>query len=479
MATSQIRLPAPNDFSPTVLGPTGIFEALAFVSALHNKQLVLEEIRKNWFSEHASERAQSEQVPMQLKLANNVFLGMQALGLVVEQSKGQLELTELGTEVLGLKDNPKEAYRRFASHILRNGRGVELLHVANDVLHRDGHVSLTALRSELAARGFDISTNSGSPSKLRLWLDLSGVSDKEWNVDQALLDELAGTSSGAIAEWRALSRAQRELLIALRVRAIGNPTSLAAHDALELLVQRGVEFPEAQTKRALWDPLVAGGWIEQDVKAGGRGAKGGRVTATEKTLSLDADFIADLVLGDIPAELQDKLNLPLDQIFDDLESESTHVKGLALELLAMRLASDSGLQVDRFRERSANTGGGEVDLIAEGLHLHFSRWLFQCKNQKAVVRIEVLAKEIGMATLLRAQVVVIVTTSTFSKAVREYAHKAAEATAIQVVLLDKKALVEYRVRGMSALRERLHQQALDTRNTKRAQLAEVPVDSEG
>ncbi len=40
----------------------------------------------------------------------------------------------------------------------------------------------------------------------------------------------------------------------------------------------------------------------------------------------------------------------------------------------------------------------KVDLIAEGAHLLFSRWLFQCKATKSTVQLSDLAKEIGMAT---------------------------------------------------------------------------------
>ena len=43
------------------------------------------------------------------------------------------------------------------------------------------------------------------------------------------------------------------------------------------------------------------------------------------------------------------------------------------------------------------TGGAEVDLIAEAVQLHFSRWLFQCKNSKEV-NLAALAKEVGYSS---------------------------------------------------------------------------------
>lgn len=79
-----------------------------------------------------------------------------------------------------------------------------------------------------------------------------------------------------------------------------------------------------------------------------------------------------------------------------------------------------------------------------------------------------------MATLLRAQVVVILTTGVFAKSVIAYAREAAEATAIQIVLLDGDSLANYRAKGPAGLRAELHQFAVGALRRKRRQLAEVP-----
>jgi hypothetical protein len=48
--------------------------------------------------------------------------------------------------------------------------------------------------------------------------------------------------------------------------------------------------------------------------------------------------------------VREKLYTPLDEISRDLDSPDTHVKGLALEVLAVRLAYELGLTPLRFRE---------------------------------------------------------------------------------------------------------------------------------
>src|SRR6202021_2705349 len=98
------------------------------------------------------------------------------------------------------------------------------------------------------------------------------------------------------------------------------------------------------------------------------------------------------------------------------------------------------------------TGGAEVDLVAEGVHLQFSRWLFQCKNTKRV-DVGVLAKEVGMATLLQAQVIVIATTGTFTPTLESYAHRVSQTTPFQVILVRQDVLEGYRSGGAAALRE--------------------------
>src|SRR5207244_2867972 len=116
-----------------------------------------------------------------------------------------------------------------------------------------------------------------------------------------------------------------------------------------------------------------------------RGGKSGAVSATQKLLELDPTRLAGDVKECVPPDLRASLRAPLEKIYADLSSTSTHEKGIALELLALRIVIDLGLIPKGFRERSAQTSGAEVDLVCEGIHLHFSRWVLQCKNTTSAV----------------------------------------------------------------------------------------------
>lgn len=473
------RLPALNEFTPNQLGSANeIYWLLQLVASGSDREFIVEEIRERWFGDSAAQRADgASRLEQQRKRATNVIAGMRQAGLL-DKSRVQVSLSPLGREVLSLEHVPSSGLEVFARFLLQERHGIELLQVARTVLERDGTAKKRAVDDELKRRGYAVPTNSSYSGKLRQWLAAVGVVDEQWRVDEAVLLRLTGIDSHLIIEWRSLSPLQQTTIAVIRARWTGNQTPITSPELVALLVQRGAEFDAGQLNRDIYKPLVAGGWIEHEVKPGGRGGKGGKLRPTDKALYLDVDLIDRLRLGVLPIELQNELTRPIAGILADLMSPDTHTKGIALELLALRLASECGLFPVDFRQRGVATGGAEVDLVVEGAHLHFSRWLFQCKNQTSPVSLSVLAKELGMATMLKAQVVVIVTTGTFAQSVLSYARQAAETTAVQIVLLDGASLRAYRESGGSALRAELHARALDALSLKRPQLAGIPRDSE-
>jgi hypothetical protein len=247
---------------------------------------------------------------------------------------------------------------------------------------------------------------------------------------------------------------------------------MGASDLVDRMRDRGVRFDEGQLKRNLYQPLSRLGWIEHQVKVAGRTSKGGFVAATKKLMDADLDFLAKHAKDDLPADLQSQLGTPLDAIYGDLQSHDKHAKGIALELLTLNLAVDLNLVPVKLRVRGVKTQGNEVDLLAEGAHLHFSRWLFQCKNTAAVA-LSVLTREIGIATLLNANVIVIVTTGRFADTVKKAALSVTETTQFQVVLIGKPELDTYRVRGAAALTEVFREGAIAALQLKRPQVLDA------
>lgn len=468
-----LRLPWFGELSPGQLGNGALAETLKIVNAhAGDRAAIREAVRKRWFDASAESRASDPEsrLVQQLKRAGNVLIGMQSNGLVSDKT---YHLTDLGVEIEAL-DHDVDREARFATHLLKHGRGLELLDVVRDLRQRGVVIQNDALRDELRRRGYTVTVNSGDAGKLRQWLGLAGVVDERWIINETRLTELTTVSTEVLVEWQALTQAQQAFLAT--IRRIGETRADRPMSSPELLnfvrVEHGPVFDEGQVAR-IYTALATGGWITHSVaKSGGRGGKGGDIAATAKLLAIDFEVLVGFRPGDLPADLRAILSRPLDEIYGQLGDADTYVKGLALEYLAVNLATDLGLTPLQLRVRGVRTGGAEVDLVAEAAHLHYTRWLFQCKNTSRV-DVGVLAKEVGMATLLQAQVIVIATTGRFSQTVTSYADRVTQTTPFQVVLIDGAALESYRAGGAMALRARLHDAARAALQLKRPQVLET------
>ena len=239
----------------------------------------------------------------------------------------------------------------------------------------------------------------------------------------------------------------------------------------QAVYEHGRVFRPDQIRAEVTRPLEEAGYIRVTTASTGRGGKSGLVQATEKLLNVNLELVTDFSGVGIPPDLRPLLNTPLEQILQDLDASDRNTRGIALELLALRLAIDLGLMPLRFRERSNKTGGAEVDLLADAVHLHYSRWLFQCKNTKTVDLTD-LAKEIGMATMLSGHVVVMVTTGRFASSVRVYAEEVMRTTPLQVVLVEASTLRKYRQSGALSLMGHFHAVAGEVMGVKRSQVTD-------
>lgn len=469
MSTGTSKLPAGQEFTPGQLeGPEALKQILDKIVELSGDKLsIVDWIQQRWIPPTPSGQEHNR--------ANNVLRGMANYGLLVSLND-PLSLSAKGDEIR----NASDPVATFAAHLLVSCRGLELAQFAQDVRDRDGRATNDSLLTELRFRGYETSNGTTDHTKLRQWLGAARVVDFSredgWVVDWSRINDLTGVQSGHVQLWHSLTDAQRAVISILRRRELGNQSPIPVKELLSLLRQYGVEFNEKQVAAQITRPLEEASLIIHSVgKAGGQGSKSGSIELTDEARSLHVDLINGLELGIVPADLLPGLRKPTETILEALGSADLGVKGIALELLALRMTADIGLIPAEMRLRSSQTGGAEVDLVAEGAHLHFSRWLVQCKNTPSTpVGVAVIAKELGMATVLRAQVVLIITTGSFAATVVEFAKRATETTAIQVVLLDRRSLQNYRGKGASGLRDELRRYAQLALTSKRQQLSEVP-----
>jgi site-specific DNA-methyltransferase (cytosine-N4-specific) len=368
----------------------------------------------------------------QAKLANNTALGMIAYRII--DRKGYL--TDMGKELLLLKDNASQLYKRFAQYILLNLRGIDLVQTAQDMQARGERFDLVKFRHWLEERGIHVPRGSVHMSSMRLWLEKAGlVTSTDWQIDNSKLESLIGVGTTEIDTLAMLTPEQKAYL-----KTISNlPTKgpYPANEIERLATQLyGAKYNEKMLSKQVLYPLQDIGYIEITKPTGGRGAKPFLVTPTEK---LKAELVTPLLEAlekHVASDLRPLLRKPLVDILKDLSHKNRHIKGLALEALVFYLMRLIDLTYIATRLRGQATGGAEVDLIFEGTRFIFSRWQIQCKNTR-IVSLDDVAKEVGLTHQLKSNVIMVVSTGSIGEEARKFSHHVMNTTNLDIILMDR------------------------------------------
>lgn len=400
------------------------------------------------------------------KLANNTKLSMRAYGLIEAQDTS---LTEIGANLYALRNDPSALYEDFSRHILKNRRGMIFVQCILDMHAAGETIDLNKLRAWLQERGIVVPRGGKHMSTLRLWLEKGGVFVSGYRVDQARLGNLLGLGMDEFEGLAALSPEQRAYLRAFANIGGGGPYISNEIERLAAATY-GVSFNEKNLPKQVLYPLRDAGYLtlERGTKAAGRGAKPFLVATTDK-LAVDlVNPLLDQLEQQTQADLRPLLRKPLQEIRADLEAESRHVRGLALEALAFKLMRLIDLSYVATRLRGVVTGGAEVDLIFESSRLVFSRWQVQCKNT-ARVALDDVAKEVGLTHFLKSNAVVMVSTGTIGKEARRYANKVMTDSNLCIVMVDGQDLDSIQTRP-AAIIDVLNREAGHAMDLKKLEL---------
>jgi len=396
-----------------------------------DRSRITEAIRDAFFATHAQAQ--------RWKLADNTVLALRAYELLEEDGATP---TALAGELLAIANMPDALYERFARHILVNLRGVPFVETLETMQTAGEKITLHTLRKHLEQRGLHVPRGAVHLSSMRLWLAQAGIFDVDikggprlYKVNQMRLREILGIGLDVIDSLTQLNVAQRAFLRALT--RIAEPDPFVANKVADLAsTLYAVEYNHKELPKSVLFPLRDLGYIEVTKTTAGRGAKPYEVSRTPKFRQEISGPILAVVAeqaGLVPKEVFER---PLAQILADLKSPNKHVKGKALELLAIYLTRLIDLDFKGWRTRSADTGGVEVDVIVEGARLIFSRWQIQAKNTKTV-RLGDVAKEVGLSlTFIYSNVVMMVTTGDFTEDAYSYAQHVMKTCNLNVILLN-------------------------------------------
>lgn len=462
------RLPSFNDFSPGIIGdlrrPLDILRRLA-----PDWDAIVREWDDAFFGGAGNKRA-----------STNIPATLTSLGLM---TRAPLALTDVGERILAAPA-AIEAARLLARHVVDTRNGMAIIDAVRSLNARGEALSKETLKRELEVIGIQgLSNATTDHTTLLNWMIEAGLFTRAGranpNPDEAVMKSVLGISATERAGFADLPLSQQIFLEVLRrVAEMNGGGELPAKQIIdECLRDHRGRFDEDQIRAKVIRPLAEAGWIDLPASPAskGRGGKSGSIRPSSKLMGIPLGTLLPDFDQVVPADLRAKIDMPRAEVRRLLESSQSYDRGLGLELLALKMILDIGLEPRAFRLRSRDTAHAEVDLTAEGKNLLFSRWNFQCKCMAARVSLGDVAKEVGLAIYSKAHVVAVVTTSDFSSEAIAYAREISSATHLQFLLVNGTVIRNYLEKGSTVLLDHVAKNAAQVMAQKRGQ----PIVPEG
>lgn len=365
-------------------------------------------------------------------------------------------------------------YDAFAKHILINCGGLRVVEGAEQMAMDEPqtHIPITGdtLAAYLSDQGFKVTVHNTAINTMRLWLEKAGVfgtGANIWSVNSTEKERLLGVSNNEISALVNLSVEQRAFLVALcRINPKGPYLAATVRDVAETIIGH---IMDRSSLPKLMQPIKNAGFI--DFESGGtKSGKSARVWTTSQFKSDILEPFLTRAIDQLDAVLTDYYKRDLEQIYRDLDSDNTFVKGQALEAYIIQIMRMLGLRFIQWRVRAKDqTGGAEVDAILGGvLSTMPTRWQVQCKNTPSgQVHLNDVAREVGLLPLTKASHILIIANCRFSKDAVSYAQEVMKHTSVTIFLLDKENFAEIRKSGGGALVRILASKASDIASLKR------------
>ena len=348
------------------------------------------------------------------------------------------EATELARSLRALE--PTDLYRRFAQHILLRHGGLRVVEGIRQMQADGLRVTGDSLAQFLSAQGFTVSVHNTAINTLRMWLSLAGVFPKgranAWQISEETVEELIGLDPVSVAALTGLDAAQRGFLAGLCAL---DPDDWFPAAEIRNWVEttQGVQIGRQSLPKAILAPLRDAGLVE--FRTGG--TKGGKTSRVRTTAKFRSDVLTpflETTLRDLDSTVSEYYKERPDDIYAGLTAKERHVRGTALEAYTIHIMRLLGLQFVAWRKRSAQTAHAEVDILMTGLLGGLpTRWQLQCKNTTQRIRLEEVAKEVGLLPVTAASHIMFVANTSFTPDARSFADKIMARSATTIFLLDK------------------------------------------
>ncbi|QLH78005.1 restriction endonuclease [Halosimplex rubrum] len=364
--------------------------------------------------------------------AKNVRLGMKDRGYKITDD--EFYFTELGDELYDLRDDPDALYDRFAQYILRDLHGLKGIEVVED-LEAEGRKTVNDNIKEEFKKQYDfhIDETSNHWSQMRAWMSEAGVVNKgthRYDIDRTRIEELIGVDSEDIVELDGLNEQQQAFLRSL---ALIDPPGEVKSRTVKRIAEHayGVNISQSNISRRTLDPLEEAGYIQWEHVSG-------KPNLIETTDKFDAEVLKP-VLDDLSERVgvpRHVLRLSFEEIMEELDSDSTHEKGIALETLTVKTGRLLGLDFVGWRVRGRKTGGSEVDIVMDEIDTTFNRWQIQCKNTKSQLGAKQVSREVGISRIIQTNTILMIARGGVSQDARQYANQVMRHENLAIMFLE-------------------------------------------
>lgn len=409
-------LPFGTQFSPNQIDLPRLLQLVSENEGAETAPLI-DAIVTAFFSDKAEHERRS--------IAGNCKNSLVAYGIM--ETGGGVHFTEFGCQLHGIGDETEQC-EMLVKHILKNLNGMVLIDTLRS-MKRDGE----RINKETVAQKFDLSPTSNHVQVMKLWLNKGGVL-QGWRIDEHRLSELTELTE---TEFRLLKTLTSEQYYFLR--ALCNTNTLDLQKAADIrrlaTATYGIGFVQSNFSQAVIQPLQQKGLIEVQRATEGHGARTPLIKMTELTMREIVLPILQHLEGRTESEVVEYLQKPLSELRADMNSENTHLKGLALEAFAIKIMRIIGLDFIQTRLKGNETAGAEVDVLFDSSRLLYTRWQVQCKNTNRV-SLDQIAKEVGLSHVLRTNAIVIMTTGVVSETAREYANQIMRAMNLCIIMVE-------------------------------------------
>ena len=418
------RIPVGTQFSPALVSLPNFLSAVIEHSG--DKELLQEAV---WDPKVRIRPPQKDPTPRQRSLP---LEGAVQYGLL---TPGEYVATPLAKELASLP--PADLYDRFAQHILLRCGGLRVLEGIEQMRVDGLNVTGDSLAKFLTSQGFRITVHNTAINTLRMWLAKAGIFPEgraqAWVINRGAKQRLLRLDDEQVAVLAGLTPAQVAFVEGLcALEPDGWIPATEIRDWAEAC--RGVTIGRGSLPKEVLNVLSNAGLIEYETK----GTGGGKPSLLRTTDRFDKEVLAPFVrnaVRDLDATLSAYYRKKPEDIFRELESSDRDTKGKALEAFAIFVMRMLGLRFVGWRKRAT----AEIDALLEGvLGPVATRWQIQCKNTpSSSVRLEDIAKEVGLLPITGATHLLFVANARFSKDALSYAEEVSRKTAVGIYLLDK------------------------------------------